>query len=274
MNINSKKIIQWLNTQFPESLAEEWDNVGFLLGNADKAIKKILIALEITPDVVKEAIENNVDLIITHHPLIYKGLKHLVDHNPHEKIIRQLIFNDIHVYCANTNADIAEGGLSDMFLSLLKLKATEGLMPVTYPDTSTRSDKTFYLGRIAELKNPMELKALGEWLKKDLKIAHLRFVGNPKAMIQRIGVLTGAGDDAMKIAKSKRCDVLITGDLKYHPAQDALAMNLPLIDVGHYNSEIIFKTELKNRMTDAFESLDYDVSIEISTAEKDPFYWV
>jgi dinuclear metal center YbgI/SA1388 family protein len=372
MNINSRKIIQWLEKLFPKDLAEDWDNVGFLLGNADKTIKKILIALEVTPEVVTEAIDKNVDLIITHHPLIFKGIKRLVDHNPHEKMIRQLIFNDIHVYAAHTNADIADGGLSDMLLELLKLKATEGLLSVgrsvllhsvvyvpvesveavrhaihqagggaigsysqcsfmtegvgqfmpgldAHPAIGTvgilervkeiklefvaplslkaeiegailrshpyetpayvmmemkNSSKEHYLGRIAALKAPMTLKELAEWLKKELKISHLRIVGNPKALVQRIGVLTGAGDEATQTAKAKRCDVLITGDIKYHPAQEALSMGMPLIDMGHYNSEIIFKTVLRDRMVEAFERLDYDVTIEVSSAEKDPFLWI
>lgn len=276
MNINSKKLIQWLEKQFPKDLAEDWDNVGFLLGNSDKTINKILIALDVTPEVVNEAIDKNVDLIISHHPLIFKSIKRLVDQNPHEKMIRQLIFNDIHVYAAHTNADIAEGGLTDMLLDLLKLKATEGLMSVGQHNLLEMKNNAeeHYLGRIAALKAPMTLRELAEWLKKELKISHLRIVGNPKAMAQRIGVLTGAGDDAIQTAKAKRCDVLITGDIKYHPAQEALSLGMPLIDMGHYNSEIIFKTVLKNRMVEAFERLDYDVTIEVSGVEKDPFLWI
>lgn len=372
MLINSRKICSWLEKQFPLHLAEEWDNVGFLIGNWDKTVKKILIALEVTPEVVKEAIDKNVDLIITHHPLIFKGLKRLHHQDPHQQMIRQLIFNDIHVYAAHTNADVADGGLSDIFLNTLGLKAIEGLLPTgresllhysvyvptdalevvrtavhgagagnignysqcsfhtsgigqflpgesTEPVVGKRGclekleefklefvstdaqrkvieeallvahpyEKPAYsimalenaasehaLGRIAELKAPMTLKALGEWVKKELKISHIKLVGDPKQLIQRIGVLTGAGADAIGIAKAKRCDVLITGDIKYHEAQNALAMGLPLMDVGHYNSEILFKTALKKRMSEAFEAMDYDVIIEASTTEKDPFSWI
>lgn len=268
MLVNSKKIATWLEKQFPLHLAEPWDNVGFLIGNPDKVVKRILLALEVTPAVVAEAIDKNVDLIVCHHPLIFNPLNRLVDTDPLQRMIRQLVFHDIHVYAAHTNADIAENGLSDMFLDKLGLAAAEGLLEVP------GEGGPHYLGRIAVLETAMTLKTCSEWIKKVLKAPKIRYAGDGKTKIKRIAVLTGSGDEAMAAAKAKHCDVLITGDLKHHPTQDALLMGLPLIDVGHYQSEIIFKSALKARMVEAFEAMDYDVAIEVSTSETEPFEWV
>lgn len=125
MFINSQKIMNLMEELAPKKYAEQWDNVGLLIGNDQVEIDKVMLVLDITEAVINEAIEKNVDLIITHHPFIFKGLKEITDHTYHGRLIRQLIKNDIHVYAAHTNMDIAENGLNDYLASLINLDNIE-----------------------------------------------------------------------------------------------------------------------------------------------------
>lgn len=123
-----KKLIEIVETFAPLHLAESWDNVGLQLGNPDKEVQKVMVCLEVTEAVIEEAIDRNVDMIITHHPLIFKPLKQIVTGNPMGGMIHSLIRKDILLYCAHTNLDIAKGGLNDIFahsIGLVNIKALE-----------------------------------------------------------------------------------------------------------------------------------------------------
>lgn len=122
MFVNSQKILNLLEQLAPKKYAESWDNVGLLLGNDQVQIDKVMVVLDITEPVVEEAIEKNIDLIISHHPLIFKGMKNITERTHKGRMIRKLIKNDIHVYAAHTNLDIAHNGLNDYLASLLKLE--------------------------------------------------------------------------------------------------------------------------------------------------------
>lgn len=115
------KIIKNFELFYPKHLAEEWDNVGLQIGDANKEVKKILTVLEITEDVIDEAIEKEVDLIICHHPLIFKPIKNLSYNNSHTNKIISLIKNDIAVYAAHTNVDTANNGMNDWLAAILDL---------------------------------------------------------------------------------------------------------------------------------------------------------
>ena len=127
MFVNSKKIIKIMNEIAPESLAESWDNVGFLIGNEDREVDRVMVALEVTELVVDEAINNNIDLIICHHPLLFKPMKKITDNDPIGRMVRKLIKHDIGLYVAHTNLDIAEGGTNDYIAEILELGNVSGL---------------------------------------------------------------------------------------------------------------------------------------------------
>lgn len=122
MLINSKKIIKLLEGFAPKKLAESWDNVGFQIGNSNHEIDKIMLTLEITDEVIEEAIAKNVDLIVTHHPLIFSGIKSITDDSAMGKKIIKLMKHSINVYASHTNLDVADGGLNDYLCELLGLK--------------------------------------------------------------------------------------------------------------------------------------------------------
>ena len=118
MRINSKKVIKTLESFAPERYAQDWDNVGFQIGDINSKIEKIMVTLDITKEVLIEAIENNVDLIITHHPLIFNPIKKIVSHDPVSNLIMDLVINKINVIVAHTNLDSSNIGVN-MYLSKL-----------------------------------------------------------------------------------------------------------------------------------------------------------
>ena len=138
MSLKVKDVVAFLESFAPEHLAEQWDNPGLLAGNPDSEVNNVMLALDVTPDVVKEAIDKKTDLLISHHPLIFKGIKSLAQTDWHNRMLTQIISNNISIYCAHTNLDIAFGGVNDMLAQKLALQDIKVLQ-------KTGSEKLFKL---------------------------------------------------------------------------------------------------------------------------------
>lgn len=235
--ITVKEILNILDEKYPLRYAYDWDNCGHLIGNPDKLVNTCLTTLEITDDVIDEAIENNIDLIISHHPVIFSGLKKISFDDLKGRHLIKLIRNDIDVISIHTNFDIAEDGLNDSFAKLIELRDIKIL------DVIGEDDKGAYgMGRVGRLENSMSLKELGEKLKSMLKIDAVRVVGDLEDEIEKVAIVTGSGAEYYTLLKDTDIDVLITGDLKYHTAQDALSDGINIIDCGHFGTEDFFKS--------------------------------
>ncbi|MBI4855659.1 MAG: Nif3-like dinuclear metal center hexameric protein [Acetobacterium woodii] len=337
MSVKLNKIIQSIEAIAPEKLAEDWDNVGLQVGSRQQLVNKILLTLDISAEVVKEAVTKKADLIIAHHPFIFNGLKTLSSDWEKGQLIEQLIKNDIAVYVAHTNLDKAETGLNYYLAELLGLeniRTLEPSNPVTYyklvvytPMEATERiievlgkngagaigdyDYCTYrssgigtfrplagsnpfigsldklesvaedrieaivpvyelknlinqlkknhpyeemaydviplengrlinengLGKIGVLKAPMDAAGFIGAVKEKLGLITLRGAGNMPETIRRVAICSGAGADMIGLAKAKRADVLITGDLKHHDGQRAQENNFWVLDAGHYGTE-------------------------------------
>ncbi|MBQ6555676.1 MAG: Nif3-like dinuclear metal center hexameric protein [Firmicutes bacterium] len=224
-----KEIIALMEQLAPADLAESWDNVGLLVGDKNAEVKKILFALDATDEVIAEAIEIGADMIITHHPLIFKGVNAVNTDTALGRRIIKLIKNNISVYSAHTNFDIAEGGTNSTLAQLIVLENSEGLIPAGES----------FLGKVGDLPHPMSLKDLSSLIMDKLNAPALNITGAEDKIIKRVGLCTGSGADRsfMLAAKSKGCDVYITGDVKYHDAQFAADLDIALIDATHYYTE-------------------------------------
>ena len=346
-------LIKQIEKKYPLSLAYDWDNVGLLVGDFESEIKKVLVTLEANENVIDEAIENNVDLIVTHHPFIFKKINKINTRDLKGRLIHKLIKNDIALYSMHTNFDIAFDGLNDYFMEIMGFKNTKILdvtnsqtlyklavyVPKTHelvlrealgeagagyignyshctfntqgigtfkPDENTNpfigtvgqieeveevkietivpqsilqktidkmlkahpyeevaydiyklenKGESVGLGRYASLDVQTNLQALCEKIKLKLNMNHIRVVGDLNTKIKKVAVVTGAGSDMVRLAKSKNCDVIITGDVKYHEAQDALDMGMTIVDCGHFDTEDIFKDVMK-RFLDSVEGVE------------------
>lgn len=224
------ELIDKLNEKFPENICESWDNVGLLLGNKDKDVKKVLIALEVNSKAIDKAIQERVDVIISHHPLIFKSLKKITKDDMIGSRIMRLLKNDIAVYAMHTNLDSATGGLNDYVFKLLDLDAKR-----MYEDETKNRPLRYF-----NLTKKMTIEEMVEVVKEKLNISQLRVIYDEyytKKDIRSFALVTGSGMDFFNEVKDK-VDLFITADVKYHEAQDALEQGVSIIDFGHLESEV------------------------------------
>ena len=335
MPVKCQTVINIIERVAPKRLAEDWDNVGLQAGSPADEVAGILVTLDINPEVISEAMAKGANLIISHHPLIFKPLKNIRTDLPLGKMLNAIMQNRIAVYCAHTNLDNAGDGVNRVLAERLALQEVEVINPdkfeqlykivVFIPETHadqvrdamTRagagwignySDCTFAvqgtgtfkalagcnpfrgdigilekaaevrletivketqlnkvvramvkahpyeetaydvyplanrtgglgLGRIGTLETPLRFKEFLDMVKQRLSVPVLRFGGNPDSMVQKIAVCGGSGAGLINKAAFMGADLFLTGDLKYHEAQEAFALGLNFVDAGHFATE-------------------------------------
>lgn len=254
-------ILEVLNAIAPFDTAEEWDNVGLLLGDEHQTVRSILLALDLTEPVIEEAIQMKCDLIITHHPLIFKGIKRItMDHRLGRSILK-LITHNIAVISAHTNLDQAfENGINYKIATLYHLKHLE------------RLNKTHGFGVIGTYDTPMALDTFVQLTKNVFNIQHVK-VANPSYVeengIKCIAICSGSASEYSMDAILAHADVFITSDIKYHEAQIVLDKKLMLVDVGHFESEVLFLPEFKQIIKHRIKQLEpeHEPDVFVSKAE-------
>ncbi len=233
-----KDIMEFLNKLAPLSYAESWDNVGLLVGDNDKEVNTIFLAVDATDRVLDEACEAGADMLITHHPLIFSGLKSVNEDHFVGRRVRRLIREDI-CYCAmHTNFDIA-GDMAGIVVARLPFWESKVLCETA---------DGFGLGRIGLLEKPMCVGELVELIKKQFDIPSVVLYGNQDQVVERIAVLPGSGKSEIKEAIRQCADVMVTGDIDHHVGIDALAEGMILIDAGHYGLEKVFVEYMKHSL--------------------------
>jgi len=241
--LNTIEIVRYFETKYPLDLAFEWDNCGLQVGTLNSKVEKILVTLDITKNVVKEAIKNKVNLIISHHPLMFKPMQNIVFDSPRGWMIKNLIQNDIAVYSAHTNFDVAEGGMNDILANALDIKEPKLL------------DEINNIGRFGTI-DKIEFEVFIEKVKSTFNLKTVKVIGNTKKSISTVGISGGSGSHHMYAAKKRNCDVYITGDITYHTALDAIQMGITLIDVGHH-IEVIFIDAVTNDLQNQFPNIEF-----------------
>lgn len=217
-------IFQWA----PRELAQSWDNVGMLVGDCGKEVHRILVALDITEAVVREAIAGGYDLIVSHHPVMncaWQPVQTLRSDTLQGRILLDLIRGGVAAICMHTNLDTAQGGVNDVLAGRLGLEHVEGLW-----DESG-------IGRMGTLPGPMSLADFLSLVRKRLRPNGIRFVPGGSTTIRRVAVGGGACGDFFPIAIGKGCDAFVTADVKYNQFLDAQALGLALVDAGHFPTE-------------------------------------
>lgn len=216
-------IQRFLEELAPLELAETWDNCGLLVGDKNNEVIKILVSLDATADVVSEAIEIGANLIISHHPVIFKPLKNITN----QKNIILAIKNDISIICMHTNLD--KTFINDILAKKLNLNNIESLE----------------IGKIGTLKEPMNINDFIIYIKDKLEINHISFA-NATETVYKIAVLGGSGGSFLY--KTLDADTFITGDINYHTFQDAIDIGKNIIDAGHFATENPAMIELVDKL--------------------------
>ena len=236
------EILKELNDIAPWKYAEEWDNVGLLVGSRTAEVKKVMLALEPSSEVIKQAIDTEVDMLITHHPLIFRGMKQVTGDDVIGRRVIGLIENRIIYVAMHTNADAAF--MSHYAAQKMHLKKKEIL-----------ESKEYGAGVAGNLPEEISAEECIALVKEVFDTEQVLFYGNQKKCVKRCAVLPGSGGDYIETALEKGADIFITGDIKYHDAIAAVEQGMMIIDAGHFQTEKIFVPIMKEKLKKSLPDL-------------------
>lgn len=369
MSVSCKILVEAIERLAPVGLAEKWDNVGLLVGSPDQMISKVLVTLDVTLPVARYAAEHGYELIISHHPVIFKALTSIRTDTPQGEIMAELLKHSIAVYSAHTNLDIAAGGVNDAFAARLQLQQIEPLQItnedklvkiVVYTPAShveqvrealceagaghignyshctfqTAGTGTFLplagtkpflgeigqleyaaecrletivpqslskqvlsamllahpyeeaaydvyplansgirqgLGRLGRLDRPREFHDFINEVKSALGIAHVTVAGDVNKVVEKVALCGGSGGSLIGYAVAAGADVLITGDIKYHEAQEAVAKGLIVIDAGHFATEQPILAVLVDYLQNCSREAGWEIATHSDVINQDVF---
>ena len=258
MSVKAGEIIAAMEEWAPEEIAVNWDNVGLLLGSPQHDINRVLVAFEITPAVVSEAIEKQVQMIMTHHPLIFEPMQRILFEEYPGNLILQLTHAKIAIYAAHTNLDMVPDGVNDILARSLALTDVVNLSDDELPD----------LARLGNLAQPMAQKDFAAYVQQKLGVDMVRMVKGARP-IEKVASCAGSGAHYIDFAVAAGADALVTGDIKHHDALKAQALGLTVVDAGHYGTERMIAPILAMYMQQAMAGLPVDVVL--SEVETDPW---
>ena len=272
------QIIRIMDEVAPPWLAEEWDNVGLQIGDPRLPVRRIWVALDPGPEVVKAACEKKVDLLITHHPLIFRPLNSIDFDTPGGSIIQMAAHHQLAIFSAHTNLDIVRDGVNDVLAQRLGLRHLAMLQPVhagkrSKEDISmlTGGETEHGIGRIGSLAKAGSLKSLVSMVKSKLKLDFVKVAGNPAMKVTRVAICSGSGSSLMQTFLSSKAQAYISGDIHYHDAREAETANRAIIDIGHFPSEHLMVDALAQQLESIISKAGIEAEIIACTIEKDPF---
>ena len=225
-----KSIINSIESVAPRSAQENWDNSGMQVGDTGRDVQSVLLTTDVTPEVVNEAVSRGCQLILSHHPLLFHGLKQVCGQTPQARAVETAIRNGIAVYSAHTNLDAARGGINTRLAD--KLGLTDCTPLIDSPECS-------YLGVMARLPEPMEYNAFISHVREVLQCTYVRYTSFPSgrgSLVRTVALCGGSGAEFIGQAINRGADVYLTADCKYHDFQDADG-RIGLIDIDHWISE-------------------------------------
>ena len=257
-----EEIMQKLEELSPAHFAQDWDNVGLLAGRTEKEVHSVYIALDATDQAVEEAIRLGADMIITHHPLIFKGIRQIRgDHFIGRRIIR-ILQNDMCYFAMHTNFDIM--GMADAAADELKLRGRQVLQTTYEDDISTEG-----FGRMGTLPHIMTLRECAAFVRDSFGISRVRVFGDGDMEVEKAAICPESGGSMIDAAVARKADVYITGDIDHHEGIDAVAKGLAIIDAGHYGIEQIFVPYMKEYLKREIPGL-----LVYTKEPEEPFWYV
>ena len=256
-----KDVYDILDKFCPFNTAMDFDNVGILVGKPSEPVKNILVSLDVTDDIMREASYVGANLIITHHPVIFDPIKkiHSTD------IVHKLIKNGFNVICAHTNLDMAKGGVNDALAEALTLVNTK---PLT---TYKTGEVTLPMGLVGTLEYTLSSVEFANFVKRALNCSGLRFTNlSEKKYISKVGLCSGSGGNLISDAISAGVDAFVTGEIKHHEILKAIQHNITVVDVGHFQSENLIVKRVAEVLNGRFNG----VKVYMSNARLDKIAYV
>ena len=221
-------VIKYLDETFHPEYQENYDNAGFLVGDGAKEYRGSLVALDLTEEVADEALAMGLNLIVTHHPFIFRGVKRITNHDDIGRLIMKLILSGTAVYAAHTNLDNLPDGVNGILSEKLELLNCRILKPF-------ESNNTLGAGMVGELAAPMTTETLLLKVKTLTGLPTVRYAGG-SGVVHRVALCGGSGAEFIGDALASGADIYLTADLKYHDFQRSTE-RMALADIGHYESE-------------------------------------
>lgn len=250
MSATVAQVLELVNGIAPFELAEPWDNVGLLAGRPDAAVERVLCALDLRMNVLEEAVRKGAQLIVTHHPILFRGRKNLCETDAEGRLLCALARSGIAMIAAHTNFDNASPGVNDALAAALGLGDVQPLDNGMCIGTPKQTDfGSFCVAARQALGGPA------------------RCYGDPARAIRRVAVLGGAGEDYAEIARQAGADVYLTGEMAYHKALDAVDNGLCIVEAGHAATEYPAISNLARGLQMAADAVQYDICVLQSEAE-------
>ena len=226
MTMKTTELYEKLNRDIPASLSAEWDNDGLMvLPTPEHEAKKILFVLDVTEAVIDQAMTVGCDLIISHHPFLFRPLPRFCCTDEKTRLVLKLVASGIAVFSFHTRLDAAEGGVNDALAALLALQNVEPFICEDVP-----------LGRVGELPAPMAFDDFLAFAAKKLRTPQLSYICEG-ALVRRVALIGGDGKDYIREAQETGADVYLTGQASYNSILDAKGGGMSIIEAGHYHTE-------------------------------------
>lgn len=258
--INVNDVLKYLESRFPYDLAADFDKgkIGLTIGNKNNIVTGIVCSLDLTNEVIEDAIEKNANLIICHHPFAFSGMTKVLYEEEKGSLIYNMVKNDISLIAMHTNMDLGYDGVADTLCKLYDLKNSN--YGVNFKDDYAR------YGEIEEVT----LKQLAEMTKKIFNLNSVKVVGDLNKKITKIGILGGSGGQEYEIIKAINmgCDCYITGEIKHNIALTANYYGLSLIEISHGIEKIVF-----NKLIDDIKK-EFNINIEYTSYDTDLFKYI
>jgi len=256
--IKVKDIYDFLKTVAPEDMAMETDNVGLLVGKSETNVSKILIALDITSDVITEAVDSGAGLIVAHHPLFF-SLKTVTDTDITGKKIVQMLSNGISCICMHTNLDAVSGGVNDALAVAIGIADDTGKAEPLSDTVRLKTGEVVSLGRVGSLNKACSMTKFLASAQKALGANGLRYYDAGRD-VYKVAIASGSGGSEWDNAVKSGCDTFVTADIKYHMFLDAKELGINLVDGGHYCTENVVSAVLAEKLCAAFPEIEINLS--------------
>ncbi len=259
------EIIGKLEEVAPKDLKEPWDNVGLMVGDESQEIEKVFVCLDLTTENVKDAIDFGADLIVSHHPMIFKPLYSVTESDPISSMVRKVIKNDISVFSMHTNFDKADGGMNDILAQKLGL---EDIRKFTDEECVDGAGIPFSgIGRVGMLECPISMSDLVSRVKSTLGCTALKYSGDLFDTIRSVALCSGSGGkEGIYSAFHSGADAYVTADMSHEHARLAYEFGLNIIDAGHFETENIICDYLTEFFATHFPEL------EVMASNSNPFF--
>jgi len=258
-----RDVCRFLEEFAPPAFAEDWDNVGLLVGSSDRDVRCIMTCLTVTPASAAEAVDERVDLVVSHHPIPFRPLKRITTDTTPGRLLLQLIEAGVAIYSPHTAFDSAREGINHWLTEIVGIDRPQ---PLVIQDAAAQVGA----GRYGDLFQKRTVEELAVRLKLALGQERIQVVGDHGREVRRAAVGCGSAGQFLEPARLAGCDVFVTGEASFHTCLEAEASDMAMILVGHYNSERFALDRLSDVIKKQFPAL----TVWASRRERDPLTWV